>query len=214
MVQSVRLSITVVVFSIAVVVLGQLDHFLPPPPARFSDNFRDPVEQIRDQLRPSSALRGELALQRNPYLSKVYGGNWFRSNFQDLFSYKGAQKLEWFEVLEGNDCSPVPATVNAGRPPRDICLDADSEERRCICVNTGRDSSSTGYERICGTCRNPCLFNFTPDKVPKYVQKLAVIDDKDYDYNDKALGSKRADDNEYDYTGDYADDYYYDDRRK
>ena len=140
MVQSVRLSITVVVFSIAVVVLGQLDHFLPPPPARFSDNFRDPVEQIRDQLRPSSALRGELALQRynqdfyqsclevcekisfyncnfsyrNPYLSKVYGGNWFRSNFQDLFSYKGAQKLEWFEVLEGNDCSPVPATVNAG----------------------------------------------------------------------------------------------------
>jgi len=64
MVQSVRLSITVVVFSIAVVVLGQLDHFLPPPPARFSDNFRDPVEQIRDQLRPSSALRGELALQR------------------------------------------------------------------------------------------------------------------------------------------------------
>ena len=51
---------------------------------------------------------------RNPYLSKVYGGNWFRSNFQDLFSYKGAQKLEWFEVLEGNDCSPVPATVNAG----------------------------------------------------------------------------------------------------
>ena len=50
--------------------------------------------------------------------------------------------------------------------------------------------------------------------MPKYVQKLAVIDDKDYDYNDKALGSKRADDNEYDYTGDYADDYYYDDRRK
>ena len=25
--------------------------------------------------------------------------------------------------------------VNAGRPPRDICLDAASEERRCICVN-------------------------------------------------------------------------------
>ena len=68
MVQSVRLSITVVVFSIAVVVLGQLDHFLPPPPARFQDNFRDPVdplEQIRDQLsRPTSNLRGELALQR------------------------------------------------------------------------------------------------------------------------------------------------------
>merc|ERR1719245_332516 len=188
MVQSVRLSITVVVFSIAVVVLGQLDHFLPPPPARFSDNFRDPVEQIRDQLRPSSALRGELALQRNPYLSKVYGGNWFRSNFQDLFSYKGAQKLEWFEVLEGNDCSPVPATVNAGRPPRDICLEAAVDERRCICINTGRSNSETGYEQICGNCRDPCQLKFTPDRVPRYLQRLAVqdkadnVENDDYDY--------------------------------
>ena len=74
---------------------------------------------------------------RNPYLSRAYGGTWFRANFQDLFSYRGAQKLEWFEVLEGNDCSPVPATLNAGRPPRDICNEAAVEERRCICINTG-----------------------------------------------------------------------------
>merc|ERR1712156_415419 len=119
--------------------------------------------------------------------------------------------LELCEVLEGADCSPVPATVNAGRPPRDICLDAGAEERRCICVNTGRDSSSTGYERICGTCRNPCLFKFTPDKVPKYVQKLAVIDDKDYDYNDnRNLKNNKNNEYEDDYKGDYADDYYYD----
>ena len=104
--------------------------------------------------------------------------------------------------------------VNAGRPPRDICLDAASEERRCICVNTGRDSSSTGYERICGTCRNPCLQKFTPDKVPKYVQSLAVIDDKDYDYNDnpKKKGN-RDDEYENDYAGDYTDDYYYDEKK-
>ena len=37
----------------------------------------------------------------------------------------------------GNDCSPVPATVNAGRPPRDICNEAAVDERRCICINTG-----------------------------------------------------------------------------
>ena len=110
-------------------------------------------------------------------------------------------------MLDGADCSPVPATVNAGKPPRDICLGADSEERRCICINTGRDSSSTGYELICGTCRNPCLFKFTPDKVPKHVQKLSVIDDKDYDYNlDKVdtSGGKN------DYESDYTSDYYYD----
>ena len=103
--------------------------------------------------------------------------------------------------------------VNAGRPPRDICLDAASEERRCICVNTGRDSSSTGYERICGTCRNPCLQKFTPDKVPKYVQSLAVIDDKDYDYNDLKKKGNRDDEYESDYVGDYTDDYYYDDKK-
>ena len=105
--------------------------------------------------------------------------------------------------------------VNAGRPPRDICLDAASEERRCICVNTGRDSSSTGYERICGTCRNPCLQKFTPDKVPKYVQSLAVIDDKDYDYNDNPKKKKGNRDDEYesDYAGDYTDDYYYDEKK-
>lgn len=95
--------------------------------------------------------------------------------------------MEWFEILEGSDCTPVPATVNAGRPPRDICLNADAEERRCICVNTGRTKTGTrtGYEQICGTCRNPCLFKFTPDDVPPYVQKLASQgDDEDYFYDD------------------------------
>ena len=52
---------------------------------------------------------------RNPYLSKLFNGNWFRKNFQDLFSYKGAQKLEWFEVLEtAEDCTKIPDVVNAG----------------------------------------------------------------------------------------------------
>ena len=119
-------------------------------------------------------------------MSRAYGGTWFRTNFQDLFSYRGAQKLEWFEVLEGNDCSPVPATVNAGRPPRDICLEAAVDERRCICINTGRSASETGYEQICGNCRDPCQLKFTPDKVPRYLQRLAVQDkadtDDDYDY--------------------------------
>jgi hypothetical protein len=50
--------------------------------------------------------------------------------------------------------------------------------------------------------------------VPKYVQSLAVIDDKDYDYNDnpKKKGN-RDDEYESDYAGDYADDYYYDDKK-
>ena len=108
-------------------------------------------------------------------MSKAYGGTWFRSNFQDLFSYRGAQKLEWFEVLEGNDCSPVPATVNAGRPPRDICNEALVDERRCICINTGRNvDSETGYEAMCGNCRDPCQLKFTPDTVPRYLQRLAA----------------------------------------
>ena len=59
----------------------------------------------------------------------IVRGAYFRKNFEDIFSYRGAQKLEWFEVLEGNDCSPIPATVNAGRPPRDICVDAGVDER-------------------------------------------------------------------------------------
>ena len=75
---------------------------------------------------------------RNPYLTRAYGGTWFRSNFQDLFSNRGAQKLEWFEVIAGNDCAPVPATVNAGKPPSDICKEAAVDERRCICINTGQ----------------------------------------------------------------------------
>ena len=127
---------------------------------------------------------------RNPYLSKVYGGNWFRTNFQDLFSYKGAQKLEWFEVLEGNDCSPVPATVNAGRPPRDICLEAAVDERRCICINTGRGSTETGYEPICGNCRDPCQLKFTPDVVPSYLQRLAVEDLEEGDKDNKQKKKK------------------------
>ena len=122
---------------------------------------------------------------RNPYLTRAYGGTWFRSNFQDLFSNRGAQKLEWFEVIDGNDCAPVPATVNAGRPPSDICKEAAVDERRCICINTGRSSSETGYEGICGNCRDPCQLKFTPDRVPKYLQKLAVLDkDEEDDYEE------------------------------
>ena len=117
--------------------------------------------------------------------------------------------MEWFEVLEGNDCSPVPATVNAGnfrsclftistifkiinflfsflgRPPRDICLEAAVDERRCICINTGRGRSETGYEPICGNCRDPCQLKFTPDKVPAYLQRLAVEDIEDGDNDNK-----------------------------
>ena len=122
---------------------------------------------------------------RNKYLNQAFPGAWFRTNFQDLLSYRGSQKLEWFEVLEGAECSPIPATVNAGRPPRDICLDADAEERRCICINTGRTTETktkNGYEQICGTCRNPCLFKFTPDLVPPYIQKLAAQDEETVDY--------------------------------
>ena len=114
---------------------------------------------------------------RNPYLSKLFNGNWFRKNFQDLFSYKGAQKLEWFEVLEtAEDCTKIPDVVNAGRPPRDICVDAAVDERRCICIKTGRGQlrSETGYERICGNCRDPCQLKFTPDLVPAGIQQLAA----------------------------------------
>ena len=48
--------------------------------------------------------------------------------------------------------------------------------------------------------------------MPKYVQSLAVIDDKDYDYNEVKKGN-RDDEYEGDYTGDYTDDYYYDDKK-
>ena len=91
-------------------------------------------------------------------------------------------------MLEGNDCSPVPATVNAGRPPRDICNEAVVDERRCICINTGRNiNSGSGYEVMCGNCRDPCQLKFTPDRVPRYLQRLAVQDkadnvEDDYDY--------------------------------
>merc|ERR1712001_676126 len=194
--RSVQIVVTVMVLTCSTI-SAQSTHFLPPAPLRF------------DPTRPLKTTENAILTTNNEYINKVFAGAWFRSNFEDLLSYRGANKLEWYEVLEVADCSPVPATVNAGRPPRDICLDAGAEERRCICVNTGRDSSSTGYERICGTCRNPCLFKFTPDKVPKYVQKLAVIDDKDYDYNDNR-NLKKSNNNEYE--GDYDGDYYYDDK--
>merc|ERR1719273_92362 len=154
--------------------LRQLDHFFPPAPSRFSD---------RQQRLPPIDAVDPIGQTRNPYLSQAYGGTWFRSNFQDLFSYRGAQKLEWFEVLEGNDCSPVPATVNAGRPPRDICNEALVDERRCICINTGRNvDSETGYEAMCGNCRDPCQLKFTPDRVPRYLQRLAAQEvDNDFE---------------------------------
>ncbi len=117
-------------------------------------------------------------------MSRAYGRSWFRTNFEDLFSNRDLRKLEWFEVLEGNNCSPVPATVNAGRPPRDICVEAAVNERRCICLNTGRGNTETGYEPICGNCRDPCALRFTPDKVPRYLQRLA-IEDAEEDFDDR-----------------------------
>merc|ERR1719464_478974 len=97
MVQSGLISVTVIALSyLATVTLGQLDHFLPPPPARI--NRRRPLQQQRFAAQTP-------VTSGNPYLSRAYGGT-------------------WFEILEGNDCSPVPATVNAGRPPRDICNEA------------------------------------------------------------------------------------------
>ena len=59
--------------------------------------------------------------------------------------------------------------------PRDICNEAAVDERRCICINTGRNGQSdSGYEQICGNCRDPCQLKFTPDKVPRYLQRLAT----------------------------------------
>merc|ERR1712051_6415 len=93
MVQSGLISVTVIALSnLATVTLGQLDHFLPPPPARI--NRRRPLQQQRIAAQTP-------VTSGNPYLSRAYGGTWFRSNFQDLFSYRGAQKLEWFEILDG-----------------------------------------------------------------------------------------------------------------
>ena len=77
--------------------------------------------------------------------------------------------MEWFEVLETADCSPTPPTVNAGRPPRDLCKDAAVDERRCICINTGRNGDV--YERMCGVCRDPCALKFTPDRISSGLQQ-------------------------------------------
>merc|ERR1719507_125302 len=197
MVQSGQIGVLIAIFHMATVTLGQLDHFLPPPPARLGSQRRRPYAQPRQPQTPATS--------GNPYLSRAYGGTWFRTNFQDLFSYRGAQKLEWFEVLDGNDCNPVPATVNAGRPPRDICNEAAVDERRCICINTGRSRlSDSGYEQICGNCRDPCQLKFTPDKVPRYLQRLATqnLDEGNNQGNDPdAFGNFEVD-----------DDYFYDDK--
>merc|ERR1719219_1482686 len=194
MVQSVHAVIFCGLYFASSVVVGQslrqLDHFFPPAPSRFA-NERQRLPPI-DSIDPIGQSKTN---PRNPYLSQAYGGTWFRSNFQDLFSYRGAQKLEWFEVLEGNDCSPVPATVNAGRPPRDICNEAAVDERRCICINTGRARlSDSGYEQICGNCRDPCQLKFTPDKVPRYLQRLAT-----QNLDENGPQSEFEPDNDYDY---------------
>merc|ERR1712156_848627 len=108
---------------------------IPPRPDRFGPRRqRRPNQRPR---RPTSNLDFDV-MNGNTMLSQAYGRSWFRSNFEDIFSYRGAQKLEWFEVVEGSDCSPVPAVVNAGRPPRAICTEATVDERRCICIKTGR----------------------------------------------------------------------------
>jgi len=107
--------------------------------------------------------------------SEAYGRYWIQNNFLDLLSNQGDQKIEWFEVLEGNDCSSIPTIVNAGRPPRNICNEAIVDERRCICLKTGRNiDSDSGYQQLCGECRDPCQLKFTPDRIPKYLQTLAA----------------------------------------
>ena len=48
-------------------------------------------------------------------------------------------------------------------------------ERRCICIKTGRnEDSESGYEQMCGNCRDPCQLKFTPDRVSRYLQTLAA----------------------------------------
>merc|ERR1719418_535748 len=92
--RSVQIIALVLVLACAMV-SAQSTHFLPPAPARY------------DRKRPVTA---SLLTTSNEYINKVFAGAWFRSNFEDLLSYRGANKLEWFEVLLGADCSPVPAT--------------------------------------------------------------------------------------------------------
>ena len=56
MVQSGHISVTIAI-CMATVVLGQLDHFLPPPPARPNYNRRQPNrrQQIRQPQTPISS---------------------------------------------------------------------------------------------------------------------------------------------------------------
>jgi hypothetical protein len=72
---------------------------------------------------------------------RAYRGTWLRTHFQDWIGTRqdfnkretgagsGSGKKdpknfpEWFETTKDDTtCTTVPATVNAGRPPSDICL--------------------------------------------------------------------------------------------
>lgn len=64
---------------------------------------------------------------------RAYRGTWLRTHFQDWigtrqdFNNKRSKDPknfpEWFETTKDDlTCATVPATVNAGRPPSDICL--------------------------------------------------------------------------------------------
>ena len=72
-------------------------------------------------------------------------------------------------------------------------------------IFTGRSGrSDSGYEEICGNCRDPCQLKFTPDKVPRYLQRLATqnLDEGNNQGNDRdAFGNFEVD-----------DDYLYDDK--
>ena len=76
---------------------------------------------------------------------------------------------------------------------------------KTLFIFTGRSGrSDSGYEEICGNCRDPCQLKFTPDKVPRYLQRLATqnLDEGNYQENDRdAFGNFEVD-----------DDYLYDDK--
>ena len=54
MVQSGHISVTIAI-CMATVALGQLDHFLPPPPARFNRRQQNRRQQVRQPQTPISS---------------------------------------------------------------------------------------------------------------------------------------------------------------
>ena len=54
--------------------------------------------------------------------------------------------------------------------------------------------SDSGYEQICGNCRDPCQLKFTPDRVPRYLQRLAT-----QNLDENGAQSEYEPEDEYDY---------------